>query len=194
VVSHEYGEPAYTLREAAELLGVSPQRINQMLSPDASPNGPILIGPNHDAKRASPNIARVWKRSLDVERQRRSHENRSLAGAPFEIDTRDEGSLRVLRAEAAVQRLKVALDCMRDEVRAERQRTREMTRKLVELNLLSAQALQRVVSDADSQAEVDDEVIGQYSDALTQLISADDIGQLEDGVDSRPAAPPRSGS
>src|SRR4051794_17722940 len=70
------GGEALTLKEAAEQLGVRPQRISQMLA-DGDLTGPDVP----DGGRAPKNMGRVWAQSLNDELQRRASKVSSENGA-----------------------------------------------------------------------------------------------------------------
>jgi multidrug resistance efflux pump len=78
--------------------------------------------------------------------------------------------LPMARADAAVQEMKVKLDLMREELKAER----AMTKKVTELLKQTAALL----DDAVQSREALDKAADGYSYALTQLVTDDDDARL----------------
>ena len=154
---------ALTLAEAAERLGVRPQRISQMLrSGDLS--GPTL-GPG----RAPKGAGRVWESSLQQEIDKRQTGSRRI-GRP---GTSDDGvqagpSTRESAALEAVLQMKIRLDDAREALREERRANKRLT------SVLAAVLAEMEVARAQSDRL--DNIAEGYSEALAQLIIPDGPG------------------
>lgn len=176
------GGEALTLKEAAQQLGVRPQRISQMLG-DGDLTGPDVP----DGGRAPKNMGRVWTQSLNDELKRRASKVSSESGAAVKIRALEEridqlegllqevsqtGPTGLRRAEegeraarAAATRMKVALEVATESLLAERNTVSDLRRENADLKERLAVAEQRAETlDAMSQA---------FGDSLTQLLGAD---------------------
>lgn len=151
-------EIALTLAEAATALGVSPQRISQMLSKGD------LHGPAMGSGRAPKGVGRVWRDEIEREigeresnsRRRRTRGSGQPHGSP---------SAREAAALEAALRMKIGLDDARRNLKEERQ---------VRMRLVSMLA-DAVAEIGRAQAEADtfDGIADAYSEALTQLLIPD---------------------
>lgn len=155
--------------EAADILRVSPQRVHQlMVSGDL--DGPVLPT---GRMRFPAHAARVTRASLDqlllaraeqaaARREQRRARELPRVGPAVSAASAPEDQ-QVLTARAAAQELKVKMDALRDQVRAERGRNRQ----LIEIAAQLLDLLKTTVDDADEL----DAVTDGYSSALTQLLS-----------------------
>jgi len=158
-----------TVAEAADALNLSPQRVHQLLDsghldgPDLPPGR--LRFPAGAGRVTSTSVDDLLRaRSGDTAaRQNRRRELRPTPAAP--------GDVQADQARAAAQELKVKMDALRDQVRAERVRNRQLM--AVASNLLD------LLKEASDDADELDGITDGYSHALTQLLSPD--------------APPRDG-
>ena len=149
---------ALTLAEAADRLGVKPQRINQMLKAGT------LTGPDVGTGRARRGIPRVWESSLEREAQRRAAAAEGGRQRPRKVSKR---SVRTRPAEAsAILIMKIRLDTAREALRLERQASRRLTRQL-------ADAVAEIAA-AQAQSDRLDEIADAYSESLAQLGTPDD--------------------
>jgi phage-related tail fiber protein len=148
---------ALTLAEAAQQLGVKPQRISQML------RSGDLSGPSVGSGRAPKGAGRVWESSIQQEISRRLTGGEHTQRLSASVDNIQAGSTaREAAALEAVLRMKVRLDDARDALREERRANRRLVSMLatVVAELEAAQAgSDRLDSIADG-----------YSEALTQLL------------------------
>ena len=163
-------EKAVTLSEAASVLGVSPQRVNQLL------NLGDLTGPDVGPGRARKHAPRVWESSLRQEltkRQagRRRRAGRALADPSGEV-SKPSGSDKEARPPAreggaleAALRMKLRLDAAREALRVERQANKRL------VGIIAATAAELQVAQA--QADRLDDVAAGYSEALTQFLIPD---------------------
>jgi hypothetical protein len=155
-----------TLAEAADVLNLSTQRIHQLLLADE------LDGPDRPPGRLRfpPNTGRVTRDSVD-----RLLTSRAAAAAS---PKRGRGAVAGPspttgsatppaddQVRAAAQELKVKLDVLRDQIRAERARNRQ----LIDV----ASDLLAILKTASADADTLDDVTDGYSHALTQLLSPD---------------------
>jgi hypothetical protein len=156
-------EPAVTLAEAASRLGVTAQRVNQLL------NLGQLSGPDVGSGRARKNAQRVWESSLRDEIARRSRDHVSKPSAQASA-ARSRASAREAAAIDATLQLKLRLDDAREALRRERQSNERLT------NVLAAVTAE--LQAAQSQADRLDDIAAGYSEALTQLLIPDrpDVG------------------
>jgi hypothetical protein len=156
-----------TLAEAADTLNLSTQRIHQLLLTGG------LDGPDRPVGRLRfpPNAGRVTRDSID-----RLLHARAAAADVHPKTTRGAVALASPTAgsansaaddqvRAAAQELKVKLDVLRDQIRAERARNR----KLIDV----ASDLLAMLKTASDDADTLDDVTDGYSHALTQLLSPD---------------------
>ena len=147
----EVDERVLTLKEAASHLGVSPQRISQMLK-DGDLDGP----PQRPGARAPRNAPRVYMASLEerVARHAKPQRERGRAAMPSEAALRDDA-----------HRLKLALDVARDQIARQRQQNERLVALLAEAvaALREEQALAR---DADQITE-------QYAAIATNHLAPD---------------------
>ena len=180
-------EPALTLVAAADRLGVTPQRISQMLK-----KGELQGPPAGEGRRAAKNAERVWTRSVEEALTRpRRHRRKSVAMVEEPIEARVaalEASLLGSRTEsgsgAEVQRLanreraardaalqlKVAADAALAALKVERERNEELEAENARLTALVERAQRRAaVAEAASQA---------YGEGLTQLLAPSDASDF----------------
>lgn len=156
-----------TLAEAADILKVTPQWVAQLLAVGE------LDGPGLPSGRLRfpPNSGRVYRMSLDKLLRDRASERSALGetlsdgGNGSRLAGPSAPSRDVDRARAAAQELKVKLDVMRDELRAERKRSRQLMG-------VAAQLLEMLQAQGDGTDALDD-VSDGYSSALTQLLGPD---------------------
>lgn len=153
-----------TVAEAADTLGVSPQRVHQLLTSEE------LDGPGLPAGRLRfpPNAERVSRSSLDALIARRAEKvpggptDGKSSAATSRVARAPAADRDVDRARAAAQELKVKLDAMRDQLRAERQRSRQL--------IGVASQLLDMLETQGTDADMLDDVSEGYSSALTQLL------------------------
>lgn len=156
-----------TLAEAADALNVSTQRIHQLLLAGE------LEGPERPRGRLRfpPNSGRVTRDSVDrllhsraAAADARTKTSRGGVAGPSDTDTPGSAGLAADdQVRAAAQELKVKLDVLRDQIRAERARNR----KLIDV----ASDLLAMLKTASDDADTLDDVTDGYSHALTQLLS-----------------------
>lgn len=155
-----------TLAEAADALNVSTQRIHQLLRADT------LEGPERPAGRLRfpPNAGRVTRDSVNRLLHARAAANArpktgrgTVAGPSSTAGSTNPAADDQVRA--AAQELKVKLDVLRDQIRAERARNRQ----LIDV----ASDLLAMLKTASADADTLDDVTDGYSHALTQLLSPD---------------------
>jgi hypothetical protein len=156
-----------TLAEAADALNVSTQRIHQLLLADE------LEGPERPPGhlRFPPNSGRVTRDSVDRllrSRAAAAHAHTETSRGGLAGPSATAGSANPAaddQVRAAAQELKVKLDVLRDQIRAERARNR---------NLIDvASDLLAMLKTASTDADTLDDVTDGYSHALTQLLSPD---------------------
>jgi len=152
-------QPAVTLAEAASRLGVTAQRVSQLL------NLGQLSGPDVGPGRARKNAQRVWESSLRDEIARRSRDHLSKPSARASAD-RSRASAREAAAMEATLQMKVRLDDAREALRRERQANERLTSVLA--------AVTTELQIAQSQADRLDDIAAGYSEALTQFLIPDD--------------------
>lgn len=154
---------ALTLAEAADQLGVTPQRISQML------RSGDLSGPTVGPGRAPKGVGRVWESSLQQEIDKRGAGSRRVGrrstlhdGVQTGPPARESAAL-----EAALQ-MKIRLDDAREALREERQANKRLT------SLLTAVVAEMEIARAQSDRL--DHIAEGYSEALAQLIIPDGPG------------------
>jgi hypothetical protein len=175
-------QQALTLAEAAARLGVTPQRVSQMLATGA------LRGPAVTTARAAKNAERVWvsavEEALAQPRHRRHHrqaadslleervaalEARLQANARTSFQHPEElerlANLERAARESALH-LKVAADAAMAALGLEQKRTRELGAEVARLRGL--------VEEAQRRAEVAETVRQAFGDGLTQLLAPGD--------------------
>ncbi len=165
---------AYTLADAGKQLGVTAQRVSQMLSSGE------LTGPQYPQQRVPKNAVRVWKWSLDQELARRrstppprhSRRQQPDPGADQEY-LAQWWSRREARVNAAAHELKVAADLARQHASDERRKARQLMSKLARLTIQQAELIERLKDDLAVESERTEQIIDAYSDALTQLLAPD---------------------
>ena len=153
--------PAVTLVEAASRLGVTPQRISQLLKLG------VLSGPDVGLGRARKHAPRVWESSLRREVVRRQTDGRRGAGQSS-AGTTDLVSKSLAREAAAMEaalQMKLRLDEAREALRRERQANQKLTSVLATVTA--------ELQVAQGQADRLDNIAAGYSDALTQLMIPD---------------------
>ncbi len=174
------GPEAYTLAQAAQLLGVSPQWVGQMLK-----DGP-LTGPQYQRKRVPKNAPRVWKWSMDQELARRQPLSQQDTASNQHADTVVEYEhlgqwleRKEARINAAAQELKVAADLARQQAAEDRRKARQLMSKLAKVVIQQAEVIDQLKSDLTLENDRSEQILDAYSNALTQLLSPDDIGPLQ---------------
>jgi hypothetical protein len=174
------GPDAYTLAQAAQLLGVSPQRVGQMLKDGA------LTGPQYQLKRVPKNAHRVWKWSVDQELARRQPLSQQDTASNQHADTVVEYEFlgqwlerKEARINAAAQELKVAADLARQQAAEDRRKARQLMSKLAKVVIQQAEVIDQLKSDLTLESDRSEQILDAYSNALTQLLSPDDIGPLQ---------------
>jgi hypothetical protein len=167
-----------TIAEAAKEMNLSEQRIHQLLAGGDLDGVELPVGRN----RHTPGAPRVFARSVERLRRRRTDEKRQKAaardaararrqptGTPPPTPATPSGSLgvhaegEVEAARAAALEMKVRFDAARDQLRAERARTRRA--------LDIAAGLLDLLRDSTKAADDVDELAGGYADALTQALA-----------------------
>jgi hypothetical protein len=152
---------ALTLAEAASRLGVTPQRISQML------RSGDLSGPTMGPGRAPKGVGRVWESSLQHEIDKRLvNIRRRRRPGTSNGDVQTGSSAREAAALEAVLQMKVRLDDAREALRHERRASKRLT------NLLAAAVAE--LEAARTQSDRLDNIAEGYSEALAQLIIPDD--------------------
>jgi hypothetical protein len=182
-VNASVAEEALTLADAAERLGRSTQRVNQMLAKGQ------LRGPDVGTGRAAANIGRVWVSSVDEALARRAHRRPRAPDATLAqvledriaaLEARLASSSQTARPNSEVRRLtnseaaakeaavhlKVAADMAETALQAERQRSRGLEAEVARLNALVEEYRQR--------AELAEAISREYGDGLTQLLAPGD--------------------
>lgn len=165
-------EEALSITQAADALGVSPQRVHQMLREER------LNGPDQGPGRAPGGVGRVWRGSLDLEIERRKDRTRvqplrrskQVARAGTSLDVSASDSARTQSAHAAALHLKVALDLAREALKVERAQSAKITKTL-------AQAVALLEATQDQASRLD-AITDGYSEALTQLLAPADADSL----------------
>jgi len=139
-------EEALTIGQAATLLGVTQQRVHQLLSRG------VLVGPRiPGGQRAQRGAPRVWRSSAeDYLRRRRPR----ASNVPASSELRDD-----------VLRLKIALDAARDVIAQERKQSRRLARLLADA-VESLQEEQRLADAAEIITE-------QYASIVTTHLMPD---------------------
>lgn len=131
---------ALTIGQAAHALGITPQRVSQLLAAGA------LEGPEPPPGQRAPRDApRVWLESLEAEQQRRS-----AIPAQSKPQRRTYDDPDALRDD--VFRLKAALDAARDQLARQREQTRRVTRLLAD-TVAALQEQQELAQEADRITE-----------------------------------------
>ncbi|VBA61491.1 hypothetical protein [Mycobacterium attenuatum] len=173
------GPEAYSLAQAAQLLGVSPQRVGQMVKAGA------LSGPQYQLKRVPKNAPRVWKWAVDRELALR--QPRSPFDSPGQNDTKTANDYQDLgqwlehkeaRINAAAQELKVAADLARQQAAEDRRKARDLMSKLAKVVIQQAEVIDQLKSDLALDFDRSEQMLDAYSNALTQLLTPDDLGHL----------------
>jgi hypothetical protein len=152
---------ALTHTEAAEALGVTPQRISQMLRSGA------LSGPEMRSGRAPKNVGRVWQHAIDREisdRQAGNRGRRHESGSVVE-DSRRSHSRHDAAAWEAARTMKIALD----EARQALSDRRQERQRLVDVLKEAAAKIERGLEEEGAL----DRIAEAYSDALTQVLIPD---------------------
>lgn len=167
----------YSLADAAELLGVTAQRVNQMLTSGK------LSGPQYPQKRVPKHAVRVWKWSLDQElaRRRTSPPPRRTPQPPDTVADRAFAQWwqrQEARVNAAAHELKVAADLSRDQAREERRTARLLMSKLARVTIQQAELIELLKADLVADSERTERILDAYSDALTQLLAPDSLGPI----------------
>ena len=154
-----------TIREAEAALNLSGPRIHQLLASGDLEGPPLKAG----RKRHSPGAPRVTATSiaryLDARRVEDGGEParpRTVAGSSARESAIAKGSSD---ARAAAQELKVRFDAMRDALRAERARNKDL--------LDVVEKLVGMLRSGEITADHMDDVTEGYSRALTQLLAPD---------------------
>lgn len=156
-----------TIREAEAVLHVSGPRIHQLLA-TGELDGPGLPP---GRKRHSPGAPRVTRTSVYQYLRDRADERDTRSPHPTRTRTTTSasretgGSAGESSAKAAVQEIKVRLDAMRDELAAERARTKDL--------LEVVDRLVGLLRSSQISADRLNDVTDGYSEALTQLLTPD---------------------
>jgi hypothetical protein len=154
---------ALTLAEAAERLGVTPQRISQLLCSG------VLSGPTVGPGRAPKGAGRVWESSLQQEIDKRQAGSRRIRRRTTSDDGVQTGPLtREPAALEAVLQMKIRLDDAREALREERRANKRL------ISMLAAAVAEMEVARAQSDRL--DDIAEGYSEALAQLIIPDGPG------------------
>lgn len=141
-----------TIKDAAKRLGVTPQRVSQMLAAGLLHGPPTAKG-----RRAAPNSPRVFKASLDQAlADRAADASDQLHGEPSRYVLDDD-----------VLRLKVALDVARDQIARLRRRNERLTRLL-------ADAVE-AIRDEQALAGEMDKITEAYSTIATTHLTPDNL-------------------
>lgn len=150
---------ALTIRQAATVLGVTPQRVSQRLA-DGTLAGPPP--PTGDRR----NAPRVWVDSLEsLQAAETAGPTSTRPAAP-----QSEAEVRALRYDA--ERLRLALDSSRDHLTRQRRQTKNTAALLAEV----ASTLQKTVAALQEQialAEDADRITEAYSSVLTNHLTND---------------------
>lgn len=154
------GAEALTIADTATRLGVTTQRVSQLLS-EGTLSGP----PQPEGRRAPKNATRVWLASLLTYEEQRA-QRRTPAG------TRPRGRRTPATQveSAAIHALKVSLDLARESLAEERQRSRRLT-----------DLLAQTVAELGAQHDLADRaetIADGYSHALSELLAPTDIADL----------------
>ncbi|WP_244890287.1 MULTISPECIES: hypothetical protein [Mycobacterium simiae complex] len=166
------------MADAGELLGVTAQRVSQMLSAGK------LSGPHYPHKRVPKHAVRVWKWSLDQELARRQStpSPRSAHHQPDPAADRDVFAQwwerQEARVNAAAHELKVAADLARQQASEDRKKARQLMSKLARVTIQQAELIEQLKDDLAVDTERTERILDAYSDALTQLLAPDTIGPL----------------
>ncbi len=171
------GEPeGYSLADAGELLGVTAQRVSQLLSAGK------LTGPTYPHKRVPKHAVRVWKWSLDQELARRRATpppRPARAQRDPAVDAYSQWWERQeARVNAAAHELKIAADLARQQTIEERRKARQLMSKLARVTIQQAQLIEQLQTDLTVDAERTERILDAYSDALTQLLAPDTVGPI----------------
>lgn len=157
-----------TIQVAADTLGVSPNRVYQLLR-DGRLEGPAVPT---GRLRAAPRTRRVSWRSLEAELARRAER-----GAPTNAGGRARreafSSLGMSPHAAAVLEMKARLDAARDALRSERLRSAKLAKTLEEVTLMLAESIGR--------ENVADDLAEGYSAAIRQLLGPHDTSGVTGG-------------
>lgn len=141
---------AVTIRDAAQRLDVTPQRVSQMLA-----TGQLHGPPTARGKRAAPNAPRVFIASVaEVLKERAAQAN---------ARHRDDSPRRASQDD--LMRLKVALDVARDQIARQRRQNERLTRLL-------ADAVE-AIRDEQVLAEEMDKITEAYSTIATTHLAPD---------------------
>lgn len=157
---HPGNVDALTIRQAATVLGVTPQRVSQRLA-DGSLAGPPP--PTGDRR----NAPRVWVHSLE------SLQVAEAAGPTSRrhVAPHSAAEVRALRYDA--EQLRLALDASRDHLTRQRRQTKNTAALLADVT----SALQKAVATLQEQialAEDADRVAEAYSSVLTNHLTNDE--------------------
>lgn len=168
----------YSLADSAALLGVTAQRVSQMLSSGK------LSGPQYRQKRVPKHAVRVWKWSLDEELARRQT-SPPPRRAPHHPDAVADNAAfgqwwqrQEARVNAAAHELKVAADLARHQAREDRRTARQLMSKLARVTIQQAELIELLKEDLAADSERNERILDAYSDALTQLLAPDSLGPL----------------
>ncbi|WP_225331267.1 hypothetical protein [Mycobacterium intracellulare] len=168
----------YSLADAGELLGVTAQRVSQMLSSGQ------LTGPKYPQKRVPKHAVRVWKWSLDQEFARRQAPPppRQAPHRPDAVADRAAFAQwwerQEARVNAAAHELKVAADLARQQASEDRRKARQLMSKLARVTVQQTELIQLLKEDLAADSERSERILDAYSDALTQLLAPDTIGPI----------------
>jgi len=151
---------ALTIADAATRLGVTTQRISQLLRTGVLSGPPQPVG-----RRAPKNAPRVWLASLLTHEEQRAQQ-REPTGTRRRRRSRPSAQVE----SAAIHALKVSLDLARESLAEERQRSRNLTDLL-------AQTVAELGAQHDL-AERADKIADGYSQALSELLAPTDIADM----------------
>ncbi|MGV0737527.1 hypothetical protein ABQF35_11125 [Mycobacterium syngnathidarum] len=169
-------KPACTLSQAADALGLTTQRVLQMLG-DRTLTGP----PKSDESKSLSNAPRVWSASLadeiarrrargvlvgDERRAAKQSRQQSRRHSPEQPSNHDRG------ARAAAQHMKVAADLARDHMRDMQRKNRRLRNIILTMSV----ELARI---AESELSASDDLLDQYESALRELLVDDDTSDLK---------------
>ncbi len=158
-----------TVADAAVALQVSEAQVHNLCGPDGLTKIPPEAGrQNHRAFAAC--ITRSSLDELLLRRQSARQAPRKRSGADRLPRVDEQASTQGRSALASLQAMKVSLDLAREALRAERQRSRGLAKKL--------EAMAKEVGDALDAAEKVDGIADGYSAALTQLLTDDTAARL----------------
>lgn len=169
----------YSLADAGALLGVTAQRVSQMLGEGK------LSGPQYSQKRVPKHAVRVWKWSLDQELARRESAPPPARQTPHQADAVADRTAfaqwwerQEARVNAAALELKVAADLARQQASEDRRKARLLMSKLARVTVQQAELIEQLKDDLAVDSERTERILDAYSDALTQLLAPDSIGPI----------------